>query len=141
MANKNYESGRNFEYRVSRFFKRKGYYVVRAFASKGIFDLVATSPKHSGVLRTFLVQAKYSRKNKIKITVQEKSRLAAATRRYKATSIIAYNEGRKLKFKLCNPYLLLDECTCSGKMGKEQYLDRFLCKECGVELCQKKKTL
>ena len=135
MSNKNYVSGRNFEYRIAKWLKDRGYYVVRAYASKGIFDLVATPPKDSRLSRALLIQAKYSRKDKVKISSKEKSRLASASRRYKAISCIAYNEKRKLKFKLINPYILFDECICSGKMGKEKILkDKYICKECGVEL-------
>ena len=104
MANKNYVSGRNFEYRIAKWLKDRGYYVVRSYASKGIFDLVATPPRSSKLSGALLIQAKYSRSGKVKISSEEKTRLAAASRRYKAKSVIAYNEGRKLKWKLVNPY-------------------------------------
>jgi hypothetical protein len=58
--------------------------------------------------------------------------LAAATRRYKATSCYAFNEGRKLRWKLVNPYLLKYTCECSGKMGMESDGEKLICKECGV---------
>lgn len=110
--------------------------MVRAYASKGIFDLVATPAKHSKLHDTLLVQVKYSRTGKVKISSKEKSRLGSATRRYKATCCIAYNENRKLKFKLCNPYLKFDVCHCTGKMGKEKVIEwgitKLICKECGV---------
>ena len=44
MASKNYEIGRRFEYRVQNFFRKYGYYVIRAYASKGLVDLVAIPP-------------------------------------------------------------------------------------------------
>ena len=132
MANKNYVSGRGFEYRVVKWLKDRGYYVVRAYASKGIFDLVAAPPKSSRFRGTLLIQAKYSRSGKVKISSKEKSRLAAATRRYKATSCYAFNEGRKLRWKLVNPYLLKYTCECNGKMGMEYDGEKLICKECGV---------
>jgi len=132
MSNKNYVSGRNFEYRIAKWLKDRGYYVVRAYASKGIFDLVAAPPKSSRLRGTLLIQAKYSRSGKVKISSKEKSRLAASSRRYKATCCYAYNEGRKLRFKLVNPYLLNYTCECSGKMGMEWDGARLICKECGV---------
>ena len=78
--------------------------MVRSYASKGVFDLVAAPPRSSKLSGALLIQAKYSRSGKIKISSEEKIRLAAASRRYKAKSVIAYNEGRKLKWKLVNPY-------------------------------------
>jgi len=104
MSNKNYVSGRNFEYRIAKWLKDRGYYVVRSYASKGIFDLVATPPRSSKLSGALLIQAKHSRSGKVKISSEEKTRLAAASRRYKAKSVIAYNEGRKLKWRLVNPY-------------------------------------
>ncbi len=104
MSNKNYVAGRNFEYRIVRYLVAKGYYVVRSYASKGTFDLVGVPPRSSKLSGALLIQAKYSRKGKGYIHPEEKTRLAAASRRYKAKSVIAYNEGRKLKWRLVNPY-------------------------------------
>ena len=44
MANKNYISGRNFEYRTKYFLEKIGYFVMRAHGSKGPFDLVCFPP-------------------------------------------------------------------------------------------------
>ncbi len=104
MVNKNYVAGRSFEYRIIKWLINRGYYVVRSYASKGVYDLVAVPPKGSRLSRALLIQAKYSRKNKIKITTEEKIRLGASANRYQAFSCIAYNENRKLKWKLVNPY-------------------------------------
>jgi len=41
MPNKNYISGRNFEYRVRDYLVSKGYLVIRSAGSKGVADLVA----------------------------------------------------------------------------------------------------
>ena len=132
MANKNYVSGRGFEYRVVRWLKDRGYYVVRSYASKGIFDLVATPPRSSKLSGALLIQAKHSRSGKVKISSEEKTRLATASRRYKAKSCYAFNEGRKLRWKLVNPYLLKYTCECNGKMGMEYDGVKLICKECGV---------
>ena len=105
MSNKNYVSGRNFEYRVLRALTRKGYYVVRAYASKGTFDLVAVPPKRSRLSRALLIQAKHSRKGKGYICPEEKRKLAEASKRYEGFCLIAYNEKRKLKYRLVNPYI------------------------------------
>lgn len=108
MSNKNYVAGRNFEYRIVRYLVAKGYYVVRSYASKGTFDLVGVPPKSCRLSGALLIQAKYSRKGKGYIHPEEKARLAAASRRYKAHSCIVYNEKRKLKWKLVNPYYYND---------------------------------
>lgn len=41
MANKNYVSGRNFEYATQREYERKGYNTVRAAGSHGVYDVIA----------------------------------------------------------------------------------------------------
>lgn len=41
MPNKNYVSGRNFEYKVRDYLVSKGYLVIRSAGSKGVADLVA----------------------------------------------------------------------------------------------------
>jgi Holliday junction resolvase len=41
MPNKRYIAGRNFEYKVKKELEKMGYFVTRASASKGLFDLVA----------------------------------------------------------------------------------------------------
>lgn len=42
--NRNYKRGRNFEYRVKRFFENRGYWVIRSYASKGAADLHCIKP-------------------------------------------------------------------------------------------------
>ncbi|GAF94020.1 unnamed protein product, partial [marine sediment metagenome] len=56
MVNKNYRSGRNFEYRVKKYLEEKGYYVMRSAGSKSPFDLVAVSDVH-----LLLIQCKYGK--------------------------------------------------------------------------------
>ena len=41
MVNKNYQSGRAFEYRVKEFLEQHGFFVMRSAGSKGKIDLVA----------------------------------------------------------------------------------------------------
>lgn len=66
--------------------------------------MVAIPPKSSKLSRALCIQAKYSRKNKVYVSVEEKIRLASAARRYKAYCCYAYNEKRKIKYKLVYPY-------------------------------------
>lgn len=42
---KNYNAGRDFEYKVMAFLRERGWIVKRAYASKGIFDLIAYKGK------------------------------------------------------------------------------------------------
>lgn len=120
MSNKNYVKGRNFEYRILRWLINRGYYIIRAYASKGVFDLVAVPPKHSRLSGALLIQAKYSGKGKIKITPEEKTRLAIATRQYKGFCCIAYNEKRRLKWKLVYPYYYNDNNSRRLSKGNEK---------------------
>lgn len=41
MTNRNYKIGRNFEYAVAKYLRQYGWEVRRAYASKGLFDLLA----------------------------------------------------------------------------------------------------
>ena len=41
MVNKNYQSGRRFEYKVKKYYENKGYTVLRTSGSHGFADLVA----------------------------------------------------------------------------------------------------
>jgi len=56
----NYERGRNFEYRVKRFFEKLGYFVVRSAGSHSPCDLVCIKPDLSSFCSCVrLVQCKY----------------------------------------------------------------------------------
>ena len=41
MANRNYVKGRNFEYAVMRYLRKRGFYCMRAYGSKGLYDVIA----------------------------------------------------------------------------------------------------
>ena len=73
MVNKNYQSGRNFEYRVKRYLEEKGYYVMRSAGSKSPFDLIAV-PTHittDVISCVLLIQCKYG----TKISKKEKEKI------------------------------------------------------------------
>ena len=62
MPNKNYISGRNFEYKVRDYLTSKGYLVIRSAGSKGVADLVAIRKVHSRpnvYHRPILIQCKH----------------------------------------------------------------------------------
>lgn len=89
MTNKRYQSGRNFEYRVKRYFETQGYFVVRSAGSKGIADLIAISPDGT----VSLVQCKLYGT----ISVKEYEELRETALKFKALPVIAFkNENNKL---------------------------------------------
>ena len=104
MPNNNYVRGRSFEYKIRRWLINRGYYVIRAYGSKGAFDLLAVSPRNSRISKPLLIQAKFSGKNKLQISSEEKIRLAYFARKLKGHCCIVFNESTKLKWKLIDPY-------------------------------------
>jgi len=85
-----YERGRRFEYRVRKYLKEKGYFVVRSAKSGTVCDLVAL--KKGKIL---LVQCKLNKK----ISRKEKEELAKLAEQVGGKAILAYSEKRRLKFK------------------------------------------
>ena len=59
MPNRNYETGRRFEYKVKKHLESKGYFVLRSAGSKSPIDLIAVN-KHDGYV--MMVQCKYGNK-------------------------------------------------------------------------------
>ena len=102
MPNKNYVKGRNFEYAVMRYLRKRGYYCMRAYGSKGLYDVIAvpnrsTSGQESldngGViidLVTLLVQAKYNGY----VPKQEREKLAEHDK-WAGLTLIAYSKKKK----------------------------------------------
>ena len=62
MTNKNYVSGRQFEYRVKKYLEDKGYYVVRSAGSKGQIDLVAVPTLIRPSADVLFIQCKHGAK-------------------------------------------------------------------------------
>lgn len=83
---------------------RKGYYVQRSYASKGVFDILAIPPK-IGISnnRPLLIQAK-NYKGKVYLAPEERKNLRKASQAYNGHCCICYNEKGKLKWKLVYPY-------------------------------------
>ena len=82
---------------------KRGYYVQRAYASKGIFDIIAVAPK-GRLDRPLLIQAKGDEKQGY-IDPSESARLKNAAKNYNAYCCIAFKIGHKLKWRLVNPYI------------------------------------
>lgn len=50
--NTNYVRGRNFEYSVMRHLRAKKYYCIRAYGSKGLYDVIAVAPQRESAQET-----------------------------------------------------------------------------------------
>lgn len=87
---KPYNRGRRFEYRVRDYLKRRGYYTVRSAKSGTITDLIALRDG-----KILLIQCKVDKYLKR----EEKEKLREAEEITKGLGIIAYREGRKLRFR------------------------------------------
>ena len=95
MPNKNYISGRNFEYRVKKYLEQRGYYVIRSAGSKTPFDLIAipTTDNLALLPDVLLIQCKHGSK----ISKAEKIRIEEMQKRLmsKVTCIIAWSAVNK----------------------------------------------
>lgn len=96
--NKNYESGRRFEYRVKQYLEKKGYYVMRSAGSKSPFDLIAIQKLGmSSINGTLLIQCKHG----AKISKQERERLFKLNHSFVRgmTCLCAWSKGHgKIEF-------------------------------------------
>lgn len=84
MTNKKYVSGRSFEYRVSYYLRKKGYYTVRSYGSKGLYDIIAVP--QSG--QTLLIQAKRNGT----VPKHELEKLKKYRHKWNGLTLIAYSE-------------------------------------------------
>ena len=92
MPNRNYQRGRAFEYRVKYYLEKLGYYVVRSYASKGLFDLVAIAPRHVSTMGfdPLLIQCKTNGY----VPPAEMFELCKASTRYNGIVMIAAKDPR-----------------------------------------------
>jgi len=93
MTNKNYVSGRNFEYRVRDYLISKGYFVVRSAGSKTPIDLVGLKSEHLPLL----VQCKHGR-NKPKKDFTNDERLIKILKEVDGIFLHAFNSKRDIIF-------------------------------------------
>jgi len=93
MPNKNYNSGRNFEYRVKKYLESKGYLVFRSAGSHSIADLIAF-PKSSWQFSTLLIQCKHHGK----ISKVELKKGSNAEQKHDFIFVVAEMKKRKLVF-------------------------------------------
>lgn len=96
MASRNYKIGRNFEYRVLYYLRKLGYYCLRAYGSKGLFDIIAIPPIKKLEIRNYplMIQAKSNGYVHPKELQELKD-----NDKYQGFPLIAYKENRKLKFR------------------------------------------
>lgn len=96
-----YKRGRQFEYRVKKHFEKKGYYVVRKYASQGAEDLIALKViylnGHSAVYVTecLLIQCKNLKVEK-KLSKKDADRLKLLAKQVGGTPLLAQNLNHKL---------------------------------------------
>lgn len=91
----NYQIGRQFEYSTMSFLRKHGYYCIRSYGSKGVFDVIAVPPQIN-TLRdypqgTLLIQCKTNGY----VPPAERERLSAC--KYEGTAIIVYKDKNKKK--------------------------------------------
>ena len=88
----NYQIGRNFEYSTMSFLRKHGYYVIRSYGSKGMFDLIAVPPKINTLVDypsgTLLIQCKTNGY----VPPAERQRLSQTN--YDGAAIIVYRDKR-----------------------------------------------
>lgn len=100
MVNKNYRIGRSFEYRVQAYLRKRGFYVVRQYASKGLVDLVAIYPSNGDFYNlTLMIQCKSNGY----VPPDEMKKLLECEKRWQGWIIIAYkDENKHIAFRTLN---------------------------------------
>ena len=106
MTNKNYISGRKFEYRVRDYFESIGYFVLRSAGSHTPVDLLAVNKK-CGMI--YLIQCKHGTNKISKIDIEKLFKIAQY---FDASiAIVATTEKRKMKLSMISPGLNLIPTT------------------------------
>lgn len=99
MASKNYQIGRNFEYRVIAYLRKLGYYCLRAYGSKGLYDILAIPPIKKPEIRNYplMIQAKSNGYIHPKELQELKD-----NDKWQGFPLIAFKKDHKLKFRSLN---------------------------------------
>jgi len=106
MANKNYVKGRNFEYAVMRYLRKRGYYCMRAYGSKGLYDVIAIPSRYTSGQESLddygfdyqiplLVQAKFNGY----VPKQEREKLTKHDK-WAGITLIAFSKRKKKEAKV-----------------------------------------
>ena len=97
MSSKNYAKGRAFEYRVQNHLRKKGYYVIRSYGSKGLYDLIAIPPSNDKNIQNYPLMIQCKTNGYIKPV--ERESLKSNRYKWQGWQIIAVNENHKITFK------------------------------------------
>ena len=97
MTNKNYVKGRNFEYRTMSKFRSWGYYCIRAYASKGLVDVVAVPPYANADWYNFPlgIQCKYNGY----VPKEEMKKLLECRTKWQMNIVIAWSDKGKFRIR------------------------------------------
>lgn len=97
MPSSNYVKGRRFEYSTMSFLRKNGYYCIRSYGSKGLFDVIAVPSKINTLTDypagTLLIQCKTNGY----VPPAERERLKKS--HWEGTAIIVYRD-KKTKRKV-----------------------------------------
>ena len=85
----NYKIGYQFEYKTMTFLRKNGYYVIRSYGSKGLYDIIAVPPSN-GTFHNYplLIQAK---KNGY-VHPEEMERLRKHSSKWQGWPLISYSK-------------------------------------------------
>ena len=93
----NYKKGRALEYRSMKFLRNKGYYWLRAYASKGLYDIIAITPQPYSDRKWFnyplLIQATTNG------DVKPEEREKLADEKWQGQVLIAWNDNGKIAMR------------------------------------------
>lgn len=101
-GNLNYKKGRRFEYRVMALLRNKGYFCMRAYASKGPYDVIAIRPASQMNQVPLLIQCKTNGK----LPKKEREKLELLDKKWHGTTVHAYRSGRTTIFEDLNGNIL-----------------------------------
>ena len=98
LSNRNYISGRTFEYRVLYYFRKLGFYCLRAYGSKGLYDIIAIPPQRKEHFHNYplLIQCKKTKNGYVAPTELKKLK---ENQKWQAFHIIAWSDKGKLRFR------------------------------------------
>jgi len=105
--NKKYVKGRSFEYQIKKIFEKRGFNVMRASGSHGLFDLIAFK-KNGNEIETIFIQTKTYKKprsnpRKILEDILQKIKIIPEENRFFHSKI-----GKKINvfYYVFNPYTI-----------------------------------
>lgn len=97
--NRNYRKGRTLEYHCMDYLRERGYYTIRSYGSKGLFDVIAVRPQYNPPMIHFplLIQCKTNNY----VPPKERDELRKASEKYQGWVLICYRD-KGVKFRALN---------------------------------------